>query len=172
MPYRCQECMNTFKTLALYNKHATDCRQVKAEQGPLQRLSNSSVVIRRTLEDSAHAPEVKKPRLVGEVRIVKEVTGPAAPVIKEETKPTSPTTGLVDSKTLNPVTLVGFRAIKCEECGAGFDNKQSLDTHRETHKARLCDECEEDFSWPDSSHQCYYTQYKLRYISGDIIPAF
>ena len=22
MPYRCQQCMNTFKTLTLYNKHA------------------------------------------------------------------------------------------------------------------------------------------------------
>ena len=43
---------------------------------------------------------------------------------------------------------------------------------REKERERLCEECEDGFSWPDSSHQCYYTQYKLRYIAGDIVPAF
>ena len=35
MPYRCQKCLNTFKTLTLYNKHATGpagaCNVVKIE---------------------------------------------------------------------------------------------------------------------------------------------
>ena len=42
----------------------------------------------------------------------------------------------------------------------------------ERERERLCEECEDGFSWPDSSHHCYYTQYKLRYIAGDIVPAF
>ena len=62
---------------------------------------------------------------------------------------------LVDIK---PVTLPGLKELK------------SAETEREGE--RLCEECEDDFSWPDSSHHCYYTQYKLRYIAGDIVPAF
>ena len=31
MPYRCQKCMNTFKTLSLYNRHAVDCKHIKGE---------------------------------------------------------------------------------------------------------------------------------------------
>ena len=63
---------------------------------------------------------------------------------------------LVDIKPVTPVS--GLRELK------------SLETERE--RERLCEECEDGFSWPDSSHHCYYTQYKLRYIAGDIVPAF
>ena len=42
----------------------------------------------------------------------------------------------------------------------------------EGERERFCEECEDGFSWPDSSHDCYYTQYELRYIAGDIVPAF
>ena len=62
---------------------------------------------------------------------------------------------LVDMK---PVTVVGVKEIKNVET--------------EPERERFCEECEDGFSWPDSSHQCYYTQYKLRFIAGDIVPAF
>ena len=157
--------MNTYKTLTLYNKHATDCRQVKAEPKP---KLNNTVVIKRSLEESR---EVKKPRLVKEeeeeVKIVKEETGTS--VVRREISPLPTTLVKVESK---PVTLVGFRGFKCEECGEGFDSRAELSSHRESHRVRLCEECEDEFWWPDSNHLCYYTQYNLRFIAGDIVPTF
>ena len=67
----------------------------------------------------------------------------------------------------------GPRLFRCFECDAAFDTKTSLEIHvREGHKDKFCDECEDDFTWPEESHDCYYTRYQLRYISGDIVPTF
>ena len=66
MPYRCQKCMNTYKTLSLYNKHSGDCRAIKTEPKPRQ---TNTVLIRKRIEDtvgptSSSSPrEMKKPRL-------------------------------------------------------------------------------------------------------------
>merc|ERR1712029_299267 len=67
----------------------------------------------------------------------------------------------------------GPRLYRCFECDSAFDTKTNLETHmREGHKDKFCDECEDEFSWPDESHDCYYTRYSLRYIAGDIVPSF
>ena len=67
----------------------------------------------------------------------------------------------------------GPRLFRCFECDAAFDTKTSLEIHvKEGHKDKFCDECEDDFTWPEESHDCYYTRYQLRYISGDIVPTF
>ena len=67
----------------------------------------------------------------------------------------------------------GTRLFRCFECDAAFDTKGNLEVHvREGHKDKFCDECEDDFTWPDEDHDCYYTRYQLRYISGDIVPTF
>ena len=65
MPYRCQKCMNTYKTLSLYNKHSGDCRAIKTEPKPRQ---TNTVLIRKRIEDtvgptSSSPREMKKPRL-------------------------------------------------------------------------------------------------------------
>ena len=65
-----------------------------------------------------------------------------------------------------PVSLADIKPVMVP----GLKEMKSVETEREGE--RLCEECEDGFSWPDSSHHCYYTQYKLRYIAGDIVPAF
>ena len=67
-------------------------------------------------------------------------------------------------------TMVKF---PCPKCPGKFDSKEQLGDHdRIEHEERQCEECEDDFSWPDGEHQCYYTKYQLRSIRGDIVPAF
>lgn len=63
---------------------------------------------------------------------------------------------------------------KCDQCPAKFDVKTRLEQHKEVHEeeSRRCTVCEDDFAWPDSDHECYYTKYKLRLIAGDIVPDF
>ena len=172
--------MNTYKTLTLYNKHATECRQVKTEPKPRAKPANT-VVIKRTLEESGSTREIKIPRLVNsqmkaeeEVKIVKEENRKTVKSgIKKEIRPISPLpTSLVKMENKAPVTLLGFRGIKCEECGECFESKAELLSHSERHRVVLCEECEDEFWWPDSDHQCYYRQYQLRFIAGDIVPTF
>ena len=39
----------------------------------------------------------------------------------------------------------------------------------ESPRESLCHDCEDDFSWPDSSHQCHYTRQGLRSVGGLIL---
>ena len=67
----------------------------------------------------------------------------------------------------------GPRLFRCTECEEAYDSKANLETHmREGHRDKFCDECEDEFAWPEDSHDCYYTRYSLRYIAGDIVPSF
>jgi hypothetical protein len=55
-----------------------------------------------------------------------------------------------------------------------FDTKEQLEQHETAeHEERpRCEECEDDFAWPDAGHDCYFTKYQLRSLRGDIVPAF
>ena len=199
MPYRCQKCMNTFKTLSLYNRHAVDCKHVKSEQGSssqgvqgrtIQGQGGSGVVIKRSYGDTGIGQSNQDNKRINakiefksiggggnnkndEITILNKNSPKREGIIKREIKPMHTVV-----ETRKPFTVInnfnaGPRLFRCTECDAAFDTKTNLEVHaREGHKDRFCDECEDDFSWPDESHDCYYTRYKLRYISGDIVPAF
>ena len=190
MPYRCQKCMNTFKTLSLYNRHATDCKCVKGEGGGQQqntiRTQSGSVVVKRTIADSG-GPDSKRINAKIEFRTVggpsrssnnddeiQIICKDSKDNVKQEIVKTV-TNNNEGKKQFTIVTnnSAGPKLYRCFECDAAFDTKNNLETHvREGHKDKFCDECEDDFSWPDSSHDCYYTRYQLRFISGDIVPSF
>ena len=86
MPYRCQKCMNTYKTLTLYNKHSGDCRTIKTEAKPRQ---TNTVVIRKRIQESVgttsiiNTREMKKPRLSIGTQEVEILEGKRSSVIKE-----------------------------------------------------------------------------------------
>ena len=67
-----------------------------------------------------------------------------------------------------PASLVDLKPVIV----GGLREPRSAESEPEREREKLCEECEDGFSWPDSTHHCYYTQYKLRYIAGDIVPAF
>ena len=41
----------------------------------------------------------------------------------------------------------------------------------ESPRESLCPDCEDDFSWPDNSHQCHYTRQGLRSVGGITLSA-
>jgi len=46
-------------------------------------------------------------------------------------------------------------------CGKVFDMRQRLATHdKASHQS--CDVCEDDFSWPEPGHSCYYTKNNIK----------
>jgi len=50
--------------------------------------------------------------------------------------------------------------VKCTLCTEVLNSEAKLDEHfANVHKN--CAECEDEFSWPDSSHKCWYTQNKM-----------
>ena len=50
---------------------------------------------------------------------------------------------------------------RCTECTSTFE-EQSLLVKHEAKVHRSCEVCEDDFSWVEASHECYYTRNKLR----------
>ena len=61
----------------------------------------------------------------------------------------------------------------CAKCPGKYDTRSELEEHDKVdHEEKRCEDCEDDFSWPDAEHQCYYTKYQLRSLRGDIVPAF
>ena len=215
MPYRCQKCMNTFKTLSLYNRHAVDCKHIKGEtkvvvggstggrsgqaRTTVQSFGGSgSAVVKRNFSDSgtghsSYSPQNKRINAKiefksyngsnshsndDEITIIDNNSS-----VKQEVKPLVSSSVVEVKKPYTVNNGGGFqnqfmnqggpRLFRCFECDAAFDTKTSLEIHvREGHKDKFCDECEDDFTWPDESHDCYYTRYQLRYISGDIVPTF
>ena len=190
MPYRCQKCMNTFKTLSMYNKHAVDCKKVKPQQQQYQQQQQQrqGVVVKRTIGDTGYN-NISRRTLNGkvEVRTIRSSHsnndddivildgGKDSKVgVKQEIVRPLQTVVQRNSPTLkiNPGNI-GPKLYRCHECDSAFDTKPNLETHiQENHSDSFCEECEDDFTWPDENHDCYYTRYQLRYISGDIVPAF
>ena len=187
--------MNTFKTLSLYNRHATDCKHINGEGGGQQQNTiktqvqqSGSVVVKRTINDSGvGGPDSKRINAKIEFRTVggpsKSNNDDDIQIISKDSKDnvkqeivktvTNNNEGRKQFSVVTNNTNAGPKLYRCFECDAAFDTKSNLETHvREGHKDKFCDECEDDFSWPDSSHDCYYTRYQLRFISGDIVPSF
>ena len=49
--------------------------------------------------------------------------------------------------------------IVCDFCPQMFDAREKLEVHtKEAHES--CESCEDEFSWPEPGHQCYYTKTK------------
>ena len=49
---------------------------------------------------------------------------------------------------------------KCPSCTSIFDAKELVEAHEKAvHQA--CDLCEDEFTWTDESHRCYYTKAKI-----------
>ena len=96
MPYRCQKCMNTYKTLTLYNKHSGDCRTIKTEAKPRQ---TNTVVIRKRIEETVNTRDMKKPRLSTSSTEVEILEDGRTSVIKE--------TGLNDLSNFKNIFLNG-----------------------------------------------------------------
>ena len=49
----------------------------------------------------------------------------------------------------------------CDSCDKVFDMKQRLMSHQKAlHQS--CDVCEDEFSWPEPGHSCYYTKNNVR----------
>ena len=177
MPYRCQKCLNTFKTLTLYNKHAT---------GPAGACNVEKIEVAKPVI----APVVAKPAIpivqakresegdlvvVGrnehkKVKSYKEVDADEKNRADQIPMKTFTPTSSSSSKPYSRITLPR-ETFPCAKCSKKFETKSKLNEHVDEHE-RSCTECEDDFSWPDPSHECYFTKYKLRMVAGDIMPAY
>merc|ERR1712059_198383 len=79
------------------------------------------------------------------------------------------------SQIMNSYSRPVQETFSCDKCTAKSDSQARLEKHGETvhgEESRRCAVCEDDFSWPDPEHECYFTKYKLRLLAGDIVPAF
>ena len=199
MPYRCQKCLNIFKTLTLYNKHAVADGACKVEKIEAAKPATAPVVAK-----PASAPVVAKPATVQAVaKLISTPVGLKREVefsnegrdkfkkIKSQIEIDNKVGAnkiIADTyvnenkvRTFNPTTLINNsyssiilskNTFSCTKCSKMFETKHELEEHTEDDHERSCAECEDDFSWPDPSHECYFTKYKLRMIAGDIMPAF
>jgi len=51
-------------------------------------------------------------------------------------------------------------SFKCPSCEMTFDAKELMETHeKEIHET--CDDCEDEFTWTEAGHMCYFTRNKL-----------
>ena len=73
--------------------------------------------------------------------------------------------------------MKNIHSFKCKNCSIMFDSKIKQDAHnKEYHSPEKtlsirkiheivdssCDVCEDEFSWPEPEHQCYYTRNNIR----------
>jgi len=49
---------------------------------------------------------------------------------------------------------------RCPECARAFSGAEELSAHSSEHQQ--CSVCEDEFSWPEPDHRCYYTRNKVR----------
>jgi len=66
-----------------------------------------------------------------------------------------------DAKSLQEAHNKKFHYFPCTSCDKVFDMKQRLMTHDKTFH-HSCDVCEDEFSWPEPGHSCYYTKNNIR----------
>ena len=64
-----------------------------------------------------------------------------------------------DVRTLLITHIKDNHTFRCIYCSEVSSSEQLLDDHMK-EKHHQCEECEDEFSWPDSDHQCFYTQNK------------
>jgi len=51
-------------------------------------------------------------------------------------------------------------SFKCHSCETIFDARELMETHeKEVHQT--CDDCEDEFTWTEDGHMCYYTRNKV-----------
>jgi hypothetical protein len=210
MPYRCQKCLNTFKTLTLYNKHAAGpagaCNVEKIEVAkPViapagVKPAIPTVTAKREFKgDLGGRSEQKKVKSYKEVnadakdradQIIDEALGDDSDhdpeynpkgekeddddidmsLKKRKIKIFTPTSSS-STKSYSRITLPR-EPFPCPKCSKKFETKSKLAEHVDDDHERSCAECEDDFSWPDPSHECYFTKYKLRMLAGDIMPDY
>ena len=66
-----------------------------------------------------------------------------------------------DAKTLIEEHNKKNHYFPCGSCNKVFDMRQRLATHdKAAHQS--CDVCEDEFSWPEPGHACYYTKNNIR----------
>eukprot|EP00092_Neocalanus_flemingeri_P040552 GFUD01044158.1.p1 GENE.GFUD01044158.1~~GFUD01044158.1.p1 ORF type:complete len:227 (-),score=57.12 GFUD01044158.1:130-744(-) len=204
MPYRCQKCLNTFKTLPLYNKHATGpAGTCNVKQVVVAKPVTAPVTLKReaAVEDPRSRSERKKVRSYREAdgdsvdkadQILAEALGDDSDcdpdynprgdkeddddidlgVNKKKLNSFTPTVAST-TKSYTRITTFPKETFPCRKCNKKFETKTKMNEHvNEEHEDQTCVECEDDFFWPDASHECYYAKYKLRMLAGDIVPAF
>ena len=64
-------------------------------------------------------------------------------------------------KDLLKAHIVKAHSHRCTQCTSTFE-EQSLLVKHEAKVHRSCEVCEDEFSWAEASHECYYTRNKLR----------
>ena len=202
MPYRCQKCLNTFKSLPLYNKHATGpggaCNVEKIEVA--KPVGTPVALKREPVDDQRSRSERKKLKSYRETnsgfedkadQVLADALGDDSDcdpdynpkndkeddddkdiVINKKKLKISTPTATSRTKSYTRITIPKT-TFPCPKCNKIFETKTKLDEHvSDDHEERSCAECEDDFFWPDPSHECYFTKYKLRMLAGDIVPAF
>merc|ERR1719427_100753 len=66
-----------------------------------------------------------------------------------------------DAKSLHESHIKKLHHFPCTSCDKVFDMKQRLMTHDKAFH-HSCDVCEDEFSWPEPGHSCYYTKNNIR----------
>ena len=46
---------------------------------------------------------------------------------------------------------------KCEVCENVYSSEEDYNAHMKSEH-QGCEECEDEFYWPDAEHECYYTE--------------
>merc|ERR1711971_1043204 len=49
----------------------------------------------------------------------------------------------------------------CVDCDNILETKCSLEKHIEDNHPAKCGQCQDEFSWPDADHTCYFTRRKM-----------
>merc|ERR1712098_406121 len=172
MPYRCPKCVNTFKTIHLYNRHAASATDCGVEQIVIARPQDRGTSTQSQVKKEYEPVKMKREMDSPSTKKMKYDNNDVVPVradgseIKQEVKYSS-RSHVTYPSIMRPVKF------PCNKCNERFDTRSQLEDHeRSQHEEKRCEECEDDFSWPEAGHDCYYTRYQLRNLRGDIVPAF
>ena len=156
---------------AVVKRNFSDSRTGQSSYSPQNKRINAKIEFKPYNGGNSNSINDDEITIIDNTSSVKQESKPAVSSIIEVKKPYTVING--GGGFQNHFMNQGPKLFRCFECDAAFDTKSNLEVHvREGHKDKFCDECEDDFTWPDETHDCYYTRYQLRYISGDIVPTF